>query len=748
MSSSEQGGGDETRAGGLVETLLAPSAGSPPTTRRSGGAETLLHYRVLEKLGEGGMGAVFRAEDQRLGRIVAIKRLHHADAGGEIARLRLVREARAASALSHPNIVTIFAIEESHDDTFIVMEHLEGETLAARIARGPLDAARVCAIGAEIADALACAHAQGLVHRDIKPANVMITTRGNAKVLDFGIAKPLQESSDALTAPGALVGTLAYMSPEQLRGQPLDGRSDLFALGGVLYEAATGKRAFPAADLAALVQHVVARDPVAPRALVPSIPAAVEAIILRALAKDPSRRFAGAAEMAAALHLFERGAATVEVAAPAVRPDVPSSIAVLPFLDLSAARDQDYLCDGVAEEILTSLTHVEGLRVAARSSSFPLKAQGADARTVGARLGVEAVLEGAVRKAGDRLRVTVQLVDVAGGHQRWSHRFDGSVADVFEIQDEIAKAVATLLRGTLGASTQNALRRPETTPEAYEQFLRGRQQLRSQDSVLLGAAVRAFERAVALDPAYAPAHAAMAQAHAFLAEWCGGGERAEEAADRASAKAVELGPELAETHVARAAVLAMRRDYAAAERAYEEAIARNPQSFDAHYYLARICLQTGNDERAAAAFLRAAEVQREDFQSLILGTLPLHRLGRDDEAGRAVREGIRRAERVLEVDPTNTRALSLGACALVEAGEGDRALEWCRRAVAVAPDDTSVNYNAACVHARLGLREAALDLLENNCARGIGKRDWLEHDRDWDAFRDDPRFQALLAKLT
>ncbi len=486
----------------------------------------------------------------------------------------------------------------------------------------------------------------------------------------------------------------------------------------------------------------------APRTLVPEIPEALEAIILRALAKDPSLRFPGAAEMAAALRLAERGLAAGDAAVAPMRPDVPSSVAVLPFLDLSAARDQDYLCDGIAEEILTSLTHVEGLRVAARSSSFQLKPQNLDARAAGARLGVDAVLEGAVRKAGDRLRVTVQLVDVAGGYQRWSHRFDGTVADVFAIQDEIAKATATVLRGVLGVSTQNALRRPETTPEAYEQFLRGRQLLRSQDGVLLGAAERALSRAIAIDPGYAPAYAALAQVHAFVAEWQGGGEPAREAADRASAKAVALGPELAEAHVARAAVLAMRREYPAAARAYEDAIQKNPQLFDARYHLARVCLQTGAYERAAETSRRGAEVQADDFQCPILASMPLLRLGRDAEARANLTEGVRRAARVLEVDPVNTRALSLGARALADLGEADRALEWCRRAVEVAPDDVSLGYNAACVHAKLGQRQEALARLERNFARGIGKRDWVERDADWDTYRDDPRFRALLEELT
>jgi adenylate cyclase len=428
--------------------------------------------------------------------------------------------------------------------------------------------------------------------------------------------------------------------------------------------------------------------------------------------------------------------------------DVPRSVAVLPFLDLSATRDQDYLCEGIAEEILTALSQVDGLRVAARSSSFLLKSQGLDARAVGTRLGVDAVLEGALRKAGDRLRVTVQLVDVVGGYQSWSQRFDGNVADVFDIQDDIARAVATELRGALGASSQQALRRPETTPEAYECFLRGRQLLRSHDEVRCGAAERALGRAIALDPTYAPAYAALAQVHAFIAEWYGGGESAREAADRASARAVELGPDLAEAHVARAAVWAMRGDYPAAERAYQEAIRRSPQSFDAHYHLARVYVQTGQDGRAAETFARAAALQVDDFQCLILAANPLRRLGRHAEADASRREGIRRVERVLEIDPTNTRALSLGACALAEGGDAERAIAWCERAVVVASDDLAMNYNAACVYARLGRRDEALERLERNFARGIGKRDWVEHDTDWDPYRDDPRFQALLAKLS
>jgi non-specific serine/threonine protein kinase len=738
----EQPGPGAPAEAALVETAVAPQAPSPPAT--------FLHYRVLEKLGEGGMGAVYKAEDQRLERTVAIKRVARRAAVDDEARLRLLREARAASGLSHPNIVTIFAIEEDDEGAFIVMEYLEGETLATRIARGPIEPSSVVAIGIEIADALACAHAAGLVHRDVKPANVILTLRGPAKVLDFGIAKSeRRDHSDggAVTAPGMVVGTGPYMSPEQLRGQRLDGRSDLFALGAVLYEAATGARAFPGNDLATIVAQVMTLDPVPPRVLVPSLHEPLEAIVLRALAKEPARRFASATEMAAALRDVARQKTSREAHSSQTPAVAPSSIAVLSFLDLSAAHDQGYLCDGIAEEILTALTHVAGLRVAARSSSFAFKPDGADARAVGARLGVDAVLEGAVRKAGDRLRVTVQLVDVAGGYQRWAHRFDGAVADVFAIQDEIAASVATQLRGFLSTLSQNALRRPGTTPAAYECFLRGRKLVRGVTQTSMQRAESELRRAVELDPSYAPAYAALAQLHAWLAEWYGGGERVAEAADRASERAVELGPHLAESHVARGVVLAMRRDYASAEQEYQEALRINPQSFDAFYYYARVCFQTGKDEQAAELFRRGGEVQVEDFQCPILRVMPLKRLGRPEEAEASGREGIRRAERLLEIDPNDARALSLGGTHLASTGDTKRALEWMRRALAVAPDDPSVHFNAACLFLRLGEQEAAFASLEKSLGRGFGKRDWVDHDPDFDSVRDDPRFKALLTKI-
>jgi serine/threonine protein kinase/tetratricopeptide (TPR) repeat protein len=703
--------------------------------------ERLLHYRLIEKIGEGGMGEVFRAEDLKLGRSVAIKLVTARALLGASARERLVREARAAAALQHPHIVSVYAIESAEGLDFIAMEYVEGETLHARLARGPLAPAQVFKVGAQVASALAAAHRAGIIHRDIKPANILLTPGGDAKVLDFGLAKAIVPiAEDALTREGVPLGTVAYMSPEQSRGEALDARTDIFSLGSVLYEAATGQAAFRGPSALSILHEIAAVEPPAPSAIRPELTASFDLLLSRALAKERARRYGSTAEIEAALRALatERSAAPTEV----------SSIAVLPLLDLSATRDQDYLCDGIAEELINALTHVDGLRVAARSTSFQLNSSGLDARAIGERLCVSSVLEGSVRKSGDRLRVTVQLVDVAGGFPRWSHRFDGSIEDVFAIEDEIASGVAEALRGILSAREKNALRRPGTTAEAYEYFLRGRQRVHVMTIESLDEAKRMFERAIEIDPGYAPAYAGLALADGWLYIWMDGSEATFEAADRASRKALELAPALSDSHMARGHVLTLRRAYAEAEHEFEEAIRLNPNSFEAYYVHARACFESGQIEKSVALFRRAAEVQPEDFQALILCAQSLAVLGRTEEARAARREGIRRAERQLELDPNNARALSLGAVALLSEGQRERALEWTRRALEGSrAEDPSVLHNAACNYAKAEMKEEALRCLEKTFGRGLGRRAWAEHDPDFDSLRDDPRFQDMMRKL-
>ena len=425
-----------------------------------------------------------------------------------------------------------------------------------------------------------------------------------------------------------------------------------------------------------------------------------------------------------------------------------SSIAVLPFADMSPGRDQDYLCEGFAEELINALAQLDGLRVASRTASFQFRSTGADVRAVGRQLGVGTLLEGSVRKADDRLRVTVQLIEVASGFHRWSQRFDRTLDDVFAIQDEIAESVAASLRGdVLSRREKQALLRPQTGAAAYEYYLRGRQHLPRMTQADLQAGGEMFERAIELDSHYAPALAGLAMVHATLYEWFGAKEDDLGKADRASRKALEVTPGLAEAHVARGFALSLSRRFDEAGREFEEAIRLDPYLFDAYYYFARTSFARGDVVRSASLFRKAAEVRPEDFQSALLLSQSLRMLGRMEESREAMADGIRRAERTLMLNPLDGRALSLGSCALFNVGQTARALEWSRRSLELYPDDMSALANAACLRAKAGQKEEALELLHRLFGRGWGKRDWVEHDPDYDSLRDDPRFKKLFAKL-
>ena len=425
-----------------------------------------------------------------------------------------------------------------------------------------------------------------------------------------------------------------------------------------------------------------------------------------------------------------------------------STIAVLPFADMSPERDQDYLCDGLAEELINVFAGIEGLRVVSRTAAFQFRSSGGDIKEIGRQLGVESLLEGSVRKSGDKLRVTVQLIEVSSGYHRWSQRFDRMLEDVFAIQDAIAQSVVASLRGTLlSRSEKEALLRPHTRAEAYEYYLRGRQHLPRMAEPELNKSAEMFRQAIELDPSYAPAYGGLTTVHATLYEWFGSKDADMDAAEHASMKALELAPGLAETHVARGLVLSLKRQFRDAAEEYEVALELAPNLFEAYYYYARCAFATGDPEKAVELFRKAAAARPEDCQSPLLMALPLRVLGRDEEAKEAAREGIRRADRILLLNPNDVRTLSIAACGHIDLGDPQRGLEWSNRALECDANDMSALINAACVNARLGRKEEAIALLENCLARGWGKRDWIERDPDYDILRDDPRFKKLLAAL-
>lgn len=566
--------------------------------------KTISHYEIVEKLGEGGMGVVYKARDTRLDRWVALKVLPPERVADPERKRRFIREAKAASALNHPNIITVHDIAEDAGVDFIVMEFVQGPTLAQLITARPLSWAEAVRSAVQIADALSAAHEKGIVHRDLKPANLMLTQSGLVKVLDFGLAKLSEMGSDgALTrtlasqsTAGLVLGTLAYMSPEQAEGQPLDGRSDIFSFGAVLYETLSGRRAF-GGDSGMSVLTSILRDEPAPLA---GVPPDLERLVSRCLRKHPRDRYQSAAELKLALERVRLSDSDGQV----------PSIAVLPFTNLSADKENEYFSDGLAEEIINALTQLSGLRVIARTSSFSFRGKELDVRRIGAELNVGSILEGSVRKAGTRIRVTAQLIDVAGGHHLWSERCDREMTDVFAIQDEIAAAIVQKLRVRFSGD-QPLIKRYTEDVEAYNLHLEGRHYFMQMTRESLVRSRACYERALAIDPRYALAYSGLAGYHYVWGYWGLGAPLESLSAMKATAlEALKLDDTLAEAH----SLLAIAHgfldcEWRTAERAHRRAIELNPGSPEVHFNYGFACLRSlGRLDEASAELQRAVEL--------------------------------------------------------------------------------------------------------------------------------------------
>jgi serine/threonine protein kinase/tetratricopeptide (TPR) repeat protein len=706
-------------------------------------------YRVEREIGRGGMATVFLAQDLKHDRPVALKVLHP-ELAAMLGPERFLREIKVAARLNHPHIVPLHDSGQADGLLYYVMPFVDGESLRGRITRmKQLPVEEALEIARDVAAALDYAHRQQVVHRDIKPENVMLH-EGEALVTDFGIAKAVSVAGgESITQTGLAVGTPAYMSPEQAAGESdPDGRSDIYSLGCVLFEMLSGATPFTGPTPQAMMTRRFTEEAPSVRAVRPAVPDFVEQAVSRAMAPVPADRFATGAQFAQALvgHGVTTPPGSASVA-PAAQ-TASKSIAVLPFVNMSADPENEYFTDGIAEEIINALSKVQALRVASRTSAFAFKGKNEDIGEIGRKLKVATVLEGSVRKAGNRLRVTAQLVNVADGYHLWSERYDRQLEDVFAIQDEIAENIVKALRVVLSEEEKRAIEKaPTENVEAYEFYLRGRQYFHQFRRAGILFARRMFDRAIELDPNFARAYAGIADCCAFLYMYWDGSKANLEGADSASRKALALDPELAEAHASRGFALSLSRQYAEAHQEFQTAIRLNPKLYEAHYLYARTCVQEGRLEDAVRHYEDAAAARPEDFQALLLMQTPLTRLGRKEEAIAALRRGLQVAERHLELTPDDARALVLGAGALMQLGDSDRALDWARRAHALDPDDSAVLYNVACAYALGGQTEEAIKGLDQAITNGFGHKEWLENDSDFDSIRGDPRFQALLKKL-
>jgi serine/threonine-protein kinase len=744
--------------------------------------QSILHYDVGEKLGEGGMGAVYKALDRRLDRAVAIKMLPSELASNIQRKRRFMNEARAASALSHPNIVTIYDIASGNGADYLVMEYIDGPTLADVLEGGALKPSRALNYAIQMADALGKAHAAGIIHRDLKPANVMLTRDDVVKVMDFGLAKLTERSAGAsasnspdgptltfATEAGLVMGTLSYMAPEQAEGRPADARSDIYSFGAVLYEMLSGRRAF---------EGVLRRDPPSVTQFAPEVPGALEQIVVRALRPDPDRRFQTMADLKSALEQVREDISSGSVA-PAVRE--PPSIAVLPFSNLSPDPDNEYFSDGLAEEIINALTRIAGLRVIARTSAFSFKGEKQDLRAIGERLRVQTVLEGSVRKAGNRVRVSAQLIDVGDESHLWSERYDRDLTDIFAIQDDIANAIVEGLklrfRGCMG-DCEMAERddRPVGNIEAYNLCLRGAYLSAKLTPEGLTQGRDCFERALAIDPACAGAYQGLSSFFCSAAMFGLAPPRAAFAEARKHAqKALELDDSLSEAHSCLGTVLGfLDLDWQGAEREFRRAIELNPQGTVARWqYAANYLRVVGRLEEATVEIQRIVEMDP-------LSVLHVVNLGWMFYERRMFDRAIEQYRKAIEIDPTHYMAYWMMSGALNAQGKVEECLASIQKAVMLSSRVPWALGYLSLTLAKLGRVDEARAVLAELAERrksgyvtpmsfavshvGLGEIDDAFHcleqcfeERDPTLFymreptlapiHADPRFRALLRKL-
>jgi len=737
--------------------------------------KTISHYKIIEKLGEGGMGVVYKAEDTKLKRSIALKFLSPQAIGTEEDKTRFIHEARAAAALNHPNICTVYEIDEFENQSFIAMECIEGESLKAKINSGPLQLDEAIKIAIEIAEGLQEAHRKGIVHRDIKSANIMLTTTGRAKLMDFGLARASDRTQ--LTQSGTTIGTAAYMSPEQGRGDTVDFRTDIWSLGIVLYEMITGELPFKADYEQATLYLIINEKPPSMKSHRSDVPKELERIIEKTLAKRASERYQSAKDLKKDLESLMETRKPRTTGRKASAQESKPSIAVLPFRDMSSQRDQEYFCEGIAEELINALVKLRGLRVAARTSAFQFKDRDIDIQKIGEQLKVKTVLEGSIRKSGNRLRITAQLINVEDGFHIWSEKYDRDLDDIFAIQDEISLAIVDKLKVRLLGKERSALIKRHTDDhEAHSLYLQGLYFWNRRLEGGMKKAMEHFHRAIEKDPGYALAYVGVADTYNIsgLFSYLPPKETFPKAKE-AARKALEIDATLGEAHASLGfANTFFDWDWPAAEKEFKRAIELNPNYAMAHEWYA-LCLMVR--ERFDESIEEAERALELDPLSLIIKCV----VGIAYHFARRYDESIAHHRKTLEMDPYFLLASTYISLPYVECGMYDEAIEVMKRVESLAAENAFTLGWFGMVYGMAGRKEEAFEILDKldelakeryssplhyaNIFFGLGEIDktieYLEKAyvekspmlilvkvSPWvDPLRSDPRFKSLLKKI-